>query len=1012
MSTREFEFRDGKSDKFWNITLDGKAYTVNFGRHGTTGQAQTKKWASEAEARRNHDKLIAEKTKKGYVETKAKAAKTAKANGAAKTPHPSPLPASRGEGTGGARGEGTASTSTERRIDLGPGEWAFATWRKPTPPKPPSPAPFDRDACDAKVRGLKFGGRDGNRPEWESIGLPEVMSQEEAHYWFLLMTARNQKERDARAKAKVDGRVTLADAKAGFKAVDDFGYSKTPPAALVLSHFLSPRELAEWLLDGWPSYWEENNYLDSYRGWVAPNLPEEDVEKFRVKIRKEITVAKFPADSYGRSRSFELAAALGMHDELRLVVESWEDDRYAKNHPTDFYQSPIKIIFGLGDPALVAKHVRRLRLSLRTPAHIAGWLAHTEWRALDVVSDSILKSLNKKECAELIAVFQRAVKAPEAAGPMLALSLKAKTPKGAREWLDANVGHAAVGLTAVAAGKGPLASAAASELRDLKRKGLGPQIADAVKALPPDQQKRAQTDVVGRPEVALPSFDAKTTPAWLAKGVAAAAKKEAPTWIASGDLPPLAVDGRQLSDEQVNALLAALKASTLDAPHPLVADLREHADPASADEFAWRLFERWLGAGASSKEKWAMAALGALDGDASVLKLTPMVREWPGESQHVRAVLGLEIMRAIGSDTALMQLNGIAQKMKFQALKAKAREFMDDIAKDKGMSRGELEDRMVPDFDLDERGRRVFDFGARRFNFVLGPDLRPMLRDDDDKAKLRDNLPEPGAKDDAAKAEAAIAEWSAIKKQVRDAARAQAVRLEQAMVTGRRWKAADFQTLVLRHPLMTHLARVLLWGVYDGKRLRATFRVTEEQECMNVDDQPYALSADRAIGVVHPLQLDDGAREAWGQRFGDYAIAPPFPQLGRAIHRLEKGEDKKTSLDRFDKLKVPAPSLVFTLEKQGWSRGLPGDAGVFDEHSRQFPAARITALVTYEGNVGMGYVNPEEQLKITGCTFIDGLREPGDYRAREKTLKVGEVDPIVLSETLHDLTIVASKARS
>ena len=99
MSTREFEFRDGKSDKFWNITLDGKAYTVNFGRHGTTGQAQTKKWASEAEARRNHDKLIAEKTKKGYVETKAKAAKTAKANGAAKTPHPSPLPASRGEGT-------------------------------------------------------------------------------------------------------------------------------------------------------------------------------------------------------------------------------------------------------------------------------------------------------------------------------------------------------------------------------------------------------------------------------------------------------------------------------------------------------------------------------------------------------------------------------------------------------------------------------------------------------------------------------------------------------------------------------------------------------------------------------------------------------------------------------------------------------------------------------------------------------------------------------------------------
>src|SRR5678815_970170 len=94
-----------------------------------------------------------------------------------------------------------------------------------------------------------------------------------------------------------------------------------------------------------------------------------------------------------------------------------------------------------------------------------------------------------------------------------------------------------------------------------------------------------------------------------------------------------------------------------------------------------------------------MTAVGALGGDTSVLKLTPMVRAWPGESQHPRAVLGLEVLRAIGSDTALMQLNGIAQKLKFQGLKTKAREFMEAIAKDKGLTRAELEDRVVPDFD-------------------------------------------------------------------------------------------------------------------------------------------------------------------------------------------------------------------------------------------------------------------------------------------------------------------------
>src|SRR5207248_4584576 len=130
---------------------------------------------------------------------------------------------------------------------------------------------------------------------------------------------------------------------------------------------------------------------------------------------------------------------------------------------------------------------------------------------------------------------------------------------------------------------------------------------------------------------------------------------------------------------------------------------------------------------------------------------------WPGESQHQRAVLGLECLRAIGTDTALMQLNGIAQKLKFQGLKNKAREFMEDIARDKGLSREELEDRVVPDLDLDERGTRVLDFGPRQFRVVLGPDLEPLVRDESGKAKA--DLPKPGAKDDPHKAAAAVEEW-------------------------------------------------------------------------------------------------------------------------------------------------------------------------------------------------------------------------------------------------------------
>jgi uncharacterized protein (TIGR02996 family) len=66
---RTFEFDDGKSHKFWNIELTGTSFTVTYGKVGTQGQTQTKSFPDVTRARKEHDKLVAEKLKKGYSET-------------------------------------------------------------------------------------------------------------------------------------------------------------------------------------------------------------------------------------------------------------------------------------------------------------------------------------------------------------------------------------------------------------------------------------------------------------------------------------------------------------------------------------------------------------------------------------------------------------------------------------------------------------------------------------------------------------------------------------------------------------------------------------------------------------------------------------------------------------------------------------------------------------------------------------------------------------------------------
>jgi uncharacterized protein (TIGR02996 family) len=68
-SERTFVCGTEQSFKFWNITLQGKGFTVRFGKVGTAGQTQTKEFKDEAKAKSEHDKLIAEKLAKDYVET-------------------------------------------------------------------------------------------------------------------------------------------------------------------------------------------------------------------------------------------------------------------------------------------------------------------------------------------------------------------------------------------------------------------------------------------------------------------------------------------------------------------------------------------------------------------------------------------------------------------------------------------------------------------------------------------------------------------------------------------------------------------------------------------------------------------------------------------------------------------------------------------------------------------------------------------------------------------------------
>ena len=70
---RTFSYSDAKSHKFWTIDVTGTDFAVTYGKIGTAGQTAAKSFATAEKCQAEADKLVREKTGKGYVETTPKA---------------------------------------------------------------------------------------------------------------------------------------------------------------------------------------------------------------------------------------------------------------------------------------------------------------------------------------------------------------------------------------------------------------------------------------------------------------------------------------------------------------------------------------------------------------------------------------------------------------------------------------------------------------------------------------------------------------------------------------------------------------------------------------------------------------------------------------------------------------------------------------------------------------------------------------------------------------------------
>jgi hypothetical protein len=227
------------------------------------------------------------------------------------------------------------------------------------------------------------------------------------------------------------------------------------------------------------------------------------------------------------------------------------------------------------------------------------------------------------------------------------------------------------------------------------------------------------------------------------------------------------------------------------------------------------------------------------------------------------------------------------------------------------------------------------------------------------------------------------------------------------------------------HPLLTHLVQRTIWATYDPQGSRqTTFRVAEDYTYTDAQDNPYSPDLQAIVGIPHPLTLDDTSKSLWGKILSDYEIIPPFPQLGRDTYVLSDIERDAEEIDRFAKIPISGALLARMMDDRGWLKGGLHDHGDYQVHYKYFPQGDMTAII---GDYEYQHVQQSSSYgdaAMNGCLFLKGeSAQPYEYPktgswyaqySKLQCLKLGEVDSIVISETIRDMNsiITAAQAKS
>jgi len=359
----------------------------------------------------------------------------------------------------------------------------------------------------------------------------------------------------------------------------------------------------------------------------------------------------------------------------------------------------------------------------------------------------------------------------------------------------------------------------------------------------------------------------------------------------------------------------------------------------------------------------------------------------------------LELAAAISHPTTLQAIIAAATRLRQKGVQAFAEELVQKVAEQHDWTLDELGDRTVPSAGLEDDGTLML---------PCGQDEKPYLARLDDTFKLIVLNPAgkkisslPAGTDDATKA--SRKRLSAARKELKQVIALQSARLYEALCAERIWPIEDWKRDLAKHPLMGQLIQRVVWiGLDEQDEVQTSFRPTAEGDFTDTSDNPIDLTPFAAVRIAHAALLDEAQGAAWLTHFTDYEVPPLIAQFGKTLLKLDDTKEAQAATEILDR--KGWLSDTFTVRgaamQLGYERGQAMDSGCFFNYQKPFKSAGLIAVVDFTGSF-----LPEENIP---ASIINLHFEKSDYGNR--TVPLGDVPPVLLSECWNDLHLIAAKA--